>query len=224
MSGFAPGVRAVLAREVRLALAGGGAVLPAGFFVGATWLVPLVVGPDADTLAGIGPGLLWLALALAGLLPMERLFQPDLEDGTLDPLLMSELPGEVLALTRILAHFVASGLPMLMMAPLLWLMLGLPLAGVPVALASFALGTLSFFALGAICAALSAGVRRGGLLIALLTFPLYAPVAIFGAAATFDAARGEPVGAAFVFLAALTLGALALAPLAIAGALRLAAE
>lgn len=208
---------------------GGGALLPMGFFFGAVTLAPLAIGTEVERLQIAGPGLLWVALALAALLSAERLFQGELEDGSLDLLLMSGVPGYLWALTKALAHGVATGVPLVLVSPLLWLMLRLPSEGLPQALLALGLGTLSFQLIASVAAALAAGVRRGVLLIALIALPLFAPAAIFGAAACYSGSGLGDVSAAegqtgLVLLAALSLASLALCPFAAASALKSAAE
>ncbi len=177
---------------------GGGALAPLGFFLGATVLVPLAMGPDRALLAAAGPPLVWIAAALAVLATLERLFQADLEDGSLDQLLLSQSPLELIVLAKGAALWCAIGLP-------------LALAGAPAAIALQA----SPEQIGVIVASLGLGV-----LIALIVLPFFAPPIIFGSAV----AAGEDVGAALAILAGCALGASALGPLAAAAALRLQAE
>jgi heme exporter protein B len=219
------GVAAAFARELRLAWSGGGGpALPLGFFSGAAMLAPFAIGPDADTLAIVGPGLLYIALALSSLLPMERLFQADLEDGTLDAYAGSGVALEGVALAKTLAHWLATGVPLSLIAPILWIMLhGDPAASGAVVLASL-LGTAAFFFFGSIGAALAAGVRRGGLLIALVTLPLYVPTMIFGAAGLTLAAQGEAWTSPIMLTAAAALFGAAISPFAAAMALRAAID
>lgn len=211
---------AAFGQALREAWAGGaGAVLPASFFAGAVMLVPLSVGNDPEQLSSVASGALWIALALASLVTMERLFQADLEDGALELWLTSDVPAGAIAATKTLAHWLVSGLPLVLMSPVLELVLG----GEPLLLhaAAYGLGGIGFFFWGGMGAALAASVRRGGLLIALIALPFYVPVAIFGAGATADAVNAE---AAFLFLAATTLITIAIAPFAMGTALRLSVD
>lgn len=201
---------------------GAGALLPVGFFAGAAMLVPFGIGHEAAQLREIGPGILWVALALSSLVTMERLFQADLEDGALDLWLQTNAPLSAIAAAKTLAHWLAAGLPLALITPVLGLMLQVPPEDVLPASAAYALGGLTFFFWGGVGAALTATVRRGGLLIALIALPLYVPTAIFGALALQSTASGLPPEA--LYLAASTLFALAVAPFAMAAALRLAAD
>lgn len=216
---------ALFLRELRLAWSGGGgAALPLGFFAGAATLTPLALGPAADLLRAAGPGILFIALALASLLPMERLFQADLEDGTLDVIATSgaSLPG--VALAKTLAHWMTSGLPLALMSPILWVMLQGPGEASLNVLLACLLGGLAFFFIGSIGAALTAGVRRGGLLIALVALPLYAPATIFGASALYAVSEGRDWSQAVSLCAASALAAMALGPFAAGAALKTALD
>ncbi len=216
-------VRAAFVQALKEGWAGGsGALLPVSFFAGAALLVPLTLGPDPQLLSRVGPGVLWAALALASLVTMERLFQSDLEDGALDLWLTSEAPVTAFAAAKALAHWLISGLPLALATPLLGLALGVEIDRVLPAAGLYALGGLAFFFWGGFGAALAAGVRRGGLLIALIALPFYVPTAIFGALAIASPAGLEAAEALYV--AASTLFALAVAPAATAAALRLAAD
>jgi heme exporter protein B len=213
--------RAVLARELTLALrSGGGAGLGLAFFLIVVLLVPLGVGPQADTLAAVAPGMLWIAALLACLLSLDRLFQTDAEDGTLDVLALSPLPLEALAALKALAHWLTTGLPLVVVAPVLAVTLSLPAPAYPWLVASLAVGTPGLSFLGAIGAALTVGLRRGGLLLSILVLPLYVPTLIFGARAVAEAAAGGDPWPAFLLLSGLTLFIVALAPFASAAALR----
>lgn len=201
---------------------GAGALLPVGFFAGAAMLVPFGIGKEAEQLAAIGPGILWVALALSSLVTMERLFQADLEDGALDLWLQADAPLAAIAAAKTLAHWIAAGLPLALITPLLGLMLQVPPADLLPASLAYLVGGLAFFLWGGVGAALTASVRRGGLLIALIALPLYVPTAIFGAMTLQSDASGLPPEA--LYLCAATLFALAAAPFAMAAALRLAAD
>jgi heme exporter protein B len=215
-------VGALLRRELALALrSGGGAGLGLAFFVIVVLLVPLGLGPEPERLATVAVGTLWTGALLACLLALDRLFQADLEDGTLDVLALAPLPLEAIVALKGLAHWLTTGLPLVIAAPLLALTLPLPAPGYGWLVASLAAGTPALSLLGAIGAALTVGVRRGGLLIAILVLPLYVPTLIFGAQAAAAAAEGRDPWPAFLLLAGLTLFVLALAPFAAAAALRL---
>jgi heme exporter protein B len=213
--------RALLGRELALALrSGGGAGLGLAFFVIVALLVPLGVGPEPERLSGLAAGSLWIGALLACLLPLDRLFQADLEDGSLDVLALAPLPLEALVAVKAAAHWLTTGLPLVVAAPLLALTLQLPAPAYPWLVASLAAGTPALSFLGAIGAALTVGIRRGGLLIAILVLPFYLPTLVFGARAAADAAEGRDPWPAFLLLAGLTLFVLALAPFAAAAALR----
>ncbi len=213
---------ALLGRELRLALrSGGGAGLGLAFFLMVGLLVPLGIGPEPGRLAPVAPGTLWIGALLASLLSLDRLFQADFEDGSLDILALSALPLEALVALKALAHWMTTGLPLTLIAPLLALTLQLPAPAYPWLLASLAIGTPALSFLGAIGAALTVGVRRGGLLLSLLVLPLCIPTLIFGARAVIAAGEGDP-WSALTLLTGLTLFILALAPYAAAAALRIA--
>jgi heme exporter protein B len=219
------GGASVFLRELGLAWSGGGgAALPVGFFAGAATLAPLTIGADPDLLRAAGPGVLWIALALSSLLPMERLYQADLEDGTLDAYAGSGVALEWIAAAKTLAHWLATGGPLALAAPVLWIMLqGEPVHAPVVTLAAL-VGTLAFYFIGSIGAALAAGIRRSGLLIALIAIPLYAPAMIFGAATLYAQAISEPFGPPLMLTTAAALFAVALSPFASALALRAAID
>ncbi len=216
-------IRAAFAQAFREAWAGGaGVLLPASFFAGAAMLVPFAVGSDSDQLAAIGGGVLWVALALASLVTMERLFQADLEDGALDLWVQADVPMSAIAAAKVAAHWLVSGLPLALLSPLLGLMLQMEPDRLPPAMLAYGIGGLAFFLWGAFGAALSATVRRGGLLIALIALPFYVPTAIFGAM-SLQAEVPMPL-IETLFLSAATLFSMAVAPFGIAAALRLATD
>jgi len=219
------GSLALFRRELRLAWSGGGgAALPVGFFAAASSMTPFAVGSDTSALQTAGPGVIWIALALSSLLPMERLFQADLEDGTLDAYASSGLAMEGVALAKTLAHWLATGIPLALTAPLLWIMLqGAPEASLLVAGAAM-VGTLAFFFFGSVGAGLAAGMRRGGLLIALVTLPLYVPTMIFGAAALDAMAGGLDWVGPLMLTGSAALFGLATSPFGAAMALRMALD
>lgn len=221
MTAFAALVR----RDLRLAMRQGGAtMLVLVFFVLAITLFPLGVGPAPETLTRIAPGVLWVAALLAALMSLERLFQSDFADGTLDLLALGRLPMPAVVLAKALAHWLATGLPLTLFGPPLALALALPVEALGAAWLALALGTPCLTLLGAIGAALTVGMRRSGPLLALLVLPLYIPTLIFGAAAVDAAAFGLSAGPHLLLLAAVLCVALVLAPWAAAAALRLALE
>lgn len=213
---------ALTGRDLALALRGGGAgPMAAVFFATTLTLVPLGVGPEPAILERIAAGMIWIAAALAALLSLERMFQGDAEDGTLDLLLLSPLGAIPLILAKCLAQWLSSALPLVLLAPLFAFTLHLPAACyLPLVLGLLA-GTPAFFLIGALGAALTIGVRRGGLLIALIVLPLYMPFVIFGVGAVEAARVSVPFWQPFLILSAGTCLAAALAPLASAAALRL---
>ncbi len=213
---------ALLARELRLSLrSGGGAGLGLAFFLIVVLLIPFGVGPVPSLLAKIAPGTLWIAALLATLLSLDRLFQADFEDGTLDILTLSPMPLEGLVAIKAFAHWLTTGLPLIVAAPVLALTLNLPDSGFVWLIASLAVGTPALNFLGAIGASLTVGIRRGGLLLSLLVLPLYIPTLIFGASTVSAAADGADPMSAFLLLAGITLFTLALTPFAAAAALRM---
>ncbi len=214
-------MRAVIARDVRLAVrAGGGFGLALAFFLIVTVLVPLGVGPRADLLTAIAPGILWLGALLAVLLSLDRVFALDREDGSLDALAVSPLPLEALVFAKSVAHWLTTGLPLTFAAPLFALMLGLPAAGQPWLLLTLGLGTPALSMIGSFGAALTVGLKRGGLLLSLLVLPLYVPTLVFGAEAVRRGGEGLPAATPSLLLAGITLGTLAILPFAGAAALR----
>lgn len=218
-------ISAVFRRDLALAwAAGGGAAAPLGFFAGGVALVPLAVGPDRATLQLIGPPLLWVMAALAALLVLERLFQADLEDGSLDQLLLSAAPLELIVAAKGAALWLAIGGPLTLVAAPLAIALQAPVSATPAIMASVAIGFAGFVFLGLTGAAVAAGVRRGGVLIALLVLPFFAPVIIFGAAVAQAAAAGSEFGPPLSLLSGLALGGVALGPIGAAAALRLQAS
>lgn len=212
---------ALFRRDLGLAWAGGGGPLLACGFYGATVaLVPLAAGADAERLAAVAPGLAWLVLTLASLLSLERLFELDFEDGALDLLALGAPPLAAIAATKAAAHWLATGAPLAVLAPLAALTLGAePRLLGPIAAAA-ALGGLAFAALGSVGAALALGARRGGLLIAVLVLPLLAPPVVFGAASIEAAGAGGAWLPSLALLAAYAAAAAALAPFAAAAAIR----
>ncbi len=216
---------AIVARDVRLAFRQGGATMPVvAFFVLAVALFPLGVGPEAAVLRRIAPGVIWVAALLAAMLSLDRLFQADLEDGGLDQLALAPLPLELVAAAKCLAHWASTGLPLLAFSPLLGVLLGLDGEAYGALLLAMAAGTPSLSLVGGVGAALTAGIRRGGVLLSLLVLPLYVPILIFGIGAVDAAVAGLGGGGHLLALAAMLAAALALAPWAMAAALRLNLE
>ena len=215
----------IVARDVRLAFRQGGAtMLVVVFFVLAVTLFPLGVGPETAILRRIAPGVIWVAALLAAMLSLDRLFQVDFEDGSLDQLALAPLPLELVAAAKCLAHWISTGLPLVVISPLLGVLLELNGEAYGALLLAMAAGTPSLSLVGGIGAALTVSIRRGGVLLSLLVLPLYIPVLIFGTGAIDAAATGLGGGAHLLVLAALLAAALPLAPWAIAGALRLNLE
>jgi heme exporter protein B len=212
---------ALLIRDMRLAFrAGGGASLAAAFFALVSSLVPFGVGADLALLGRIAGGVLWVSAALAALLSLDRLFQADFEDGSLDVLALSPLSLEAASAAKILAHWITTGLPLVLLSPVLGLLLNLPTRAYGALIASLAIGTPALSGVGAIGASLTLSIRRGGLILALIVLPLITPALIFGAGAVADAMDGTGRGA-FLFLAAFSVAAVALSPFASAAGVRL---
>ena len=216
---------AVLNRDLRLAFAqGGAATMAALFFVLAVTLFPLGVGPEGQVLARIADGVIWVAALLAAMLSLDRLFQADYEDGSLDLLLLGPLPPSLIVLAKGLAHWLVTGLPLAIVSPLLALLMNMPGQDLPVVVLSMLAGTPALSLIGSIGAALTVGVRRGGVLLSLLVLPLFIPTLIFGSGAVEAAATGLGAKAHLLILAAISMASLVLAPVASAAALKLAAE
>jgi heme exporter protein B len=212
---------ALLTRDLRLATrAGGGFGLGLAFFLIAAVLVPLGVGPEPTTLAKIAPGILWVGALLACLLSLDRLFALDAEDGSLDLLATAPIPLEAVVSIKSLAHWLVTGLPLTLAAPFLALLLYLPPPAYPWLIAAFALGTPALSVIGAFGAALTVGLKRGGLLLSLLVLPLYIPTLIFGAEVIRRGANGLDATTPLLLLAGITLGSAALLPFASAAAIR----
>lgn len=210
----------LLARETRLLFRRPAELAnPLVFFAIVTALFPLAVGPESQLLQTLSPGLLWVAALLAVLLSLDGLFRSDFEDGSLEQWVLSPHPLPVLVLAKVLAHWLFSGLALVMLAPLLALMLGLPARCLPVLLLSLLLGTPVLSLLGAVGAALTVGLKRGGLLLALLVLPLYIPVLILGSGALQASLQGLPADGQLLWMASLAMLTLTLSPFAIAAGL-----
>lgn len=200
----------------------GDALQPALFALLVIVLFALALGSEAQTLAKVAPGVLWVAVLLSGLLSLDTLFRGDAEDGSMEQWMLAPVPLAWLVLVRTLTHWATTALPLIVFAPLLAELLHLPHAQLPVLLASLLLGTPLLSLLGAVVAALTVGMRRSGILVALLALPLYVPVLVFAAGSVAAGAQGlDPTGG-LLFLAAGLVLALVLAPLATAAALRIA--
>jgi heme exporter protein B len=213
----------ILRRDLRLAFREGGALGTAlGFNLVVVSMLPLSLGPDLNLLTRIAPGVLWVALLLSALLSLPRLFEADHEDGVLEVLATAPLPLEMTVVAKALAHWLSTGVPLTLLAPLLGLMLNMELSAYPALIATMLLGTPAISFIGAIGAALTLRSRRGGLLIALLVLPLYIPTLIFGISALDASSLADGnVPASTMILAAITLASTVLAPLAAAAALRM---
>ena len=213
---------ALLMRDLRLATrAGGGFGLALAFFLIVVSLVPFGIGPQGGTLSLIAPGILWVGALLSCLLSLDRIFALDHEDGTLDLIATSPLPLEGVVAIKSLAHWLTTGLPLVLAAPVFGLLLHLPGQAYGTLMLSLLIGTPALSMLGAFGAAVTVGLRRGGLLLSLLVLPLYIPTLIFGAEAVRRSVAGGAIATPLVFQAAITLGVLALVPFAAAGALRI---
>lgn len=215
-------MKALLIRDLRLAIrAGGGFGLALAFFLLVAVLVPFGVGPEGRVLALIAPGILWIGALLACLLSLDRIFALDHEDGSLDLLATAPIPMEGVVSIKALAHWLVTGLPLTLLAPVLGILLNLPGAAYGWLVVSLATGTPALSVIGTFGASLTIGLRRGGLLISLLVLPLYVPTLIFGAEVVRRGAAGQGVETPLLLLAGITAGAAALLPFASAAAVRL---
>ncbi|WFE76328.1 heme exporter protein CcmB [Roseinatronobacter sp. S2] len=213
---------ALLVRDLRLAFrAGGGFGLGLAFFLIMAVLVPLGVGPEPDILARIAPGILWVGALLACLLSLDRIFALDFEDGSLDLLATAPVPMEGVVSIKALAHWLTTGLPLVLVSPVLGLLLYLPPQAYIWLVVSLALGTPALSVIGTFGAALTVGLKRGGLLLSLLVLPLYIPTLVFGAEVVARGAQGLEVATPVALLAGITAGAVALLPFASALVIRI---
>lgn len=213
---------ALFLRDLRLAIrAGGGFGLGLGFFLILAVLVPLGVGPEPQVLALIAPGILWVGALLACLLSLDRILALDWEDGSLDLLATAPIPLEGVVAAKAAAHWVTTGLPLTLAAPLLGVLLNLPAGAYGWLTLSLALGTPALSVIGTFGAALTVGLRRGGLLLSLLVLPLYVPTLIYGAELVKRGAADLSTATPLALLAGITLGAVALLPFASAAAIRI---
>jgi heme exporter protein B len=223
--GLLKGFAAIVRRDVLLAWKRPGDVLnPLFFFAMVSTLFPLAVGPSTEQLQFSGPGVVWVAALLATLLSLNSLFLGDYEDGSLDQLLLSPQPLPLLALGKAIAHWLITGLPLVLAAPLIAITFQMDPAAISVMMTTLGFGTISLSLLGSVGAALTVGLHRGTALLSLLILPLAMPILIFGARTVALAASGDAVAAGVYFLAAYCMLALTLAPFATAAALRISNE
>jgi heme exporter protein B len=217
MSAFVTLVR----RDLQLAVRQGGALGTAlGFYMIVVTMLPLGLGADLNLLSRIAPGVLWIALLLSALLSLPRMFGADYEDGSLDILATGPLPLELVAAAKALAHWISTGIPLTLMAPVLGILLNLEIGTYPVLIATMLAGTPAVSFIGAVGAALTVRAHRGGLLIALLVLPLYVPTLVFGMAVVGALLAPGGVVSPFLILTAVSLLAAILGPIAAAAALR----
>lgn len=215
----------IIRRDLLLARRqGASSLLGVAFFVIAVSLFPFAVGPDPVVLASIGAGIIWVSALLATLLSLDRLFQADFEDGSLDVLVLMRQPVAMLVLAKTAAHWLTTALPLIIASPLLAMFMALPEDVFGTLVISMAIGTPGLSLIGAVAAALTVGMRRGGVLMSLLVLPLYIPILIFGVGAMGAAMMGQDATSALMLLGAISLFALVLAPIGAAAALRLALE
>lgn len=193
---------------------------PLLFFILVTSLFPLGIGANPNLLQAVAPGIIWVAALLAAMLSLDSVFRSDFEDGTLEQYLMSSHPVSVLVLAKVIAHWLVTGLPLLVISPLLGILLGLPVAGIKTLFITLLLGTPVLSLIGSVGVALTVGLRKGGMILSLLVLPLYIPLLIFASSAVDSAAAGLPVTAHLSLIAALLVLALSLSPFATAAALR----
>lgn len=219
------GFMVILKRDLHLATRQGmDNMMVVMFFVLAVVLFPFGVGPEPNILARIAAGVIWVAALLASMLSLERLFQTDFEDGSLELLSLSPIAMEVVVLAKVVAHWLTTGLPLIVAAPLLAVLLNMNIEGFPMLILALLLGTPSLSLIGAVGAALILGSRRGGVLLALLILPLYIPVLIFGVSAIDAVIGGFEAKAQLLILGAFLMGSLALCPWAAAAGVRQAIE
>jgi len=212
-------------RQLRVGMSKPGEVLnPLLFFVMVVTLFPIGLGPNPERLALLAPGILWVVALLSNLTVSGRLFAADFEDGSLEQLALASHPLALTALSQVVAHWLLSGVTLTLASPLFAVMLNLPVQAIPVLMASLLLGSFSLSLVGAIGAALTVGIRRGGLLLSLLIIPLYVPILVFGVSAVSEAANvGDPMRW-LALLGAFAAGGIVLAPLAIAAGLRISLD
>ena len=223
--GLAAATGALIARDLRLALRRSGDTLqPLGFFLVVTALFPLALDPQLSLLRDIAPAALWVGALLSSLLALDLLFREDAQDGALEQLALCGLTFQGLLLAKTAVHWLLTGLPLVLIAPLAAIALGAPYEAMPGILSAVLLGTLALSLIGAVGAGLTMSLKRNGSLLALLVLPLAVPVLIFGARATALAIAGEPLAAPLYLLAAFTVFSATLAPWALAAAVRIGLE
>lgn len=211
----------VLKRDLTIAMRQKDDIInPLLFFIIVITLFPLGIGPETQTLSRIAPGIIWVAALLSTLLSLDRLFKSDYDDGSLEQMLLSPQPIFILVLAKIIAHWLITGLPLMLMAPLLAVLLHLNEQSYVALMLTLLLGTPVLSLLGAIGVALTVGIKKGGVLLSLLVLPLYIPVLIFATSAIDTAALGLPYGGQLAIIAALFFGSLTLAPFAVSAALK----
>ncbi|MGH8372128.1 MAG: heme exporter protein CcmB [Gammaproteobacteria bacterium] len=216
---------ALVRRDLQLAYRRRGEmVTPLMFFIMVTALFPLGLNPDPALLRTLAPGVIWVAALLAGLVGLESLFKSDYEDGSLELMVLSPVPLELMALVRVLTHWLITGLPLVILAPLMGMLLSFPASAMDTLLIGLLLGTPVLSLLGAVGAALTVGLRRSGMLLPLLILPLAVPVLIFGARSAAMAVAGDNVSGPLYLLGAILALTFTLAPFAIAGGLRVSLE
>lgn len=219
------GMSALLRRDLRLAVRHGGeSLMPLIFLFAVIILVPLGVGPGPNLLSSIAPGMIWVAALLASLLALEQLFRPDLEDGTLEQWWLAPTPPAALVITRLFSHWLVTGVPVIVFAPLAAQMLYLPQQALPVLMLSLLIGTPILSLVGGLASALTLGTNRGSVLLSILVFPMVVPVLIFATGAVAAAAEGHSARPHLGLLVALLILAVTLVPLATTAAVRLNIE
>ncbi|ESE42963.1 MULTISPECIES: heme exporter protein CcmB [Shewanella] len=211
----------LLQRDLKIAIRHRGDIFnPLLFFIMVVTLFPLGIGPEPQMLARIAPGIIWVAALLASMLSLERLFKADFSDGSLEQMLLSPQPLSVLVLAKVLAHWLLTGVPLIIIAPLLAVLLNLDTNSYGALIATLTLGTPVLSLLGAIGVALTVGLRKGGVLLSLLILPLYIPVLIFATSAIDAAGMNLPYDGQLAIIGAMLIGSLTLAPFAIGASLR----
>lgn len=218
-------ILAVIRRELRIALRSGAEIInPLWFFLIVVTLFPLSIGPEPQLLARIAPGIVWVAALLASLLSLERLFKDDFLDGSLEQLVLMPMPLTLTVLAKVIAHWLLTGLPLLVLSPLVALLLSFDIATWQAVALTLLLGTPTLSFIGAIGVALTVGLRKGGVLLSLLVLPLYIPVLIFATSAIDAASMGLPIAGYLAILGAMLAGSMTLAPFAAAAALRVSIQ
>ncbi|MCU7947395.1 MAG: heme exporter protein CcmB [Candidatus Thiodiazotropha sp. (ex Cardiolucina cf. quadrata)] len=196
-------------------------VNPMLFFVLVTAMFPLGIGNDAKLIEAVGPGVIWVAALLAALLSLDSMFRSDYDDGSLEQFMLSAHPVSILVLAKILAHWLVTGLPLFIVAPLLAVLLNIPTSAIPTLMLTLILGTPVLSLIGSVGVALTVGLRRGGVILSILVLPLYVPVLIFATDAVKTDIVGIPTTAQLSILSAMLVGSLVLAPMATAASLRI---